>query len=428
MEHEVYVPFSMDSVRAALSEPGRVARCVPGLQRDAGDGREPSGEESGPVGSPITGRLRVRVGGSTITYRGSLSVSPRDEGFEVEGGGAEARGGAAVQLMLSVLPRAADDGVGTVLECSGTVEAEGRLTEFEQRTVTAAGRRLLDRFGVALGESLTADPAPVVSEAAEPAPTVGGIGEPDDNERAIPGIPGPDPERAGEARGQGAEPVPGPEPATSADEVASAGETAGAGETVGADETGADAARTDDDGTDVASGSPTSASSSSGSPEPGASGSPGAEGGSGGRSGGGSDSEPGGAGQEPAAQEPPVSRGEGPPEGRPEPDHGGLFGTEIPPPSLDPVEEDAFDEAEHPGVVSGADGSPVTAEAAHARRTMIGRSAEEVDHAPPRGRYAPVAAPEATGAVTTLRWAAPAAALLIAGALVLGRALRRRRH
>lgn len=67
------------------------------------------------------------------------------------------------------------------------------------------------------------------------------------------------------------------------------------------------------------------------------------------------------------------------------------------------------------------------AEAAHARRTMIGRSAEEVDHAPPRGRYAPVPAPSGSNAGATLRWVAPAAALALASAVVVGRALRRRR-
>ncbi|MFF3766139.1 SRPBCC domain-containing protein [Streptomyces sp. NPDC001922] len=73
------------------------------------------------------------------------------------------------------------------------------------------------------------------------------------------------------------------------------------------------------------------------------------------------------------------------------------------------------------------DGEEPPAEAAHARRTMIGRSAEEVDHAPPRGRYAPVPAPEAASTTATLRWAAPAAAALVASAVVVGRILRRRR-
>ncbi|MGB8941609.1 MAG: carbon monoxide dehydrogenase subunit G, partial [Streptomyces sp.] len=67
------------------------------------------------------------------------------------------------------------------------------------------------------------------------------------------------------------------------------------------------------------------------------------------------------------------------------------------------------------------------AEASHARRTMIGRSAEEVDHAPPRGRYAPAPAAESMSTRATLRWAAPAAAVVLASAIVAGRVLRRRR-
>lgn len=96
-----------------------------------------------------------------------------------------------------------------------------------------------------------------------------------------------------------------------------------------------------------------------------------------------------------------------------------LFETEVPPPSLDPFLAGEFEDL---------DGTPrPPAEAAHARRTMIGRSAEEVDHAPPRGRYAPVPAPATTTAGDSLRWIAPAAALALASAVVIGRALRRRR-
>ncbi|CAM5341849.1 Carbon monoxide dehydrogenase OS=Streptomyces alboniger OX=132473 GN=CP975_18545 PE=4 SV=1 [Streptomyces alboniger] len=58
---------------------------------------------------------------------------------------------------------------------------------------------------------------------------------------------------------------------------------------------------------------------------------------------------------------------------------------------------------------------------------MIGRSAEEVDHAPPRGRYAPVPAPQTISPNQTLRWAAPAAAVALASAIVVTRALRKRR-
>jgi carbon monoxide dehydrogenase subunit G len=116
---------------------------------------------------------------------------------------------------------------------------------------------------------------------------------------------------------------------------------------------------------------------------------------------------------EPSAESPSV--GSPPPE-PPSADKGDVFDTPVPPPSLDPSAEIEFTVPDEP-----------PAEAAHARRTMIGRSTEEVDHAPPRGRYAPVPSPEAGAAGITLRWAAPAAALAIASAVVVGRALRRRR-
>lgn len=67
--------------------------------------------------------------------------------------------------------------------------------------------------------------------------------------------------------------------------------------------------------------------------------------------------------------------------------HTSVFETEIPPPSLAPF-ADLEPEADAAGEDAGFDADVPPAEAAHARRTMIGRSAEEVDHAPPRGRYA----------------------------------------
>ncbi|MFD7576013.1 hypothetical protein ACFV6U_36745, partial [Streptomyces sp. NPDC059810] len=111
-----------------------------------------------------------------------------------------------------------------------------------------------------------------------------------------------------------------------------------------------------------------------------------------------------------------------PHDGVEEPRRSPVFDAPVPPSSLDPRLDEDFGATpiEFPAPQPAA-------EAAHARRTMIGRSAEEVDHAPPRGRYAPVPAPEASSAGATLRWIAPAAALALASAVVVSRALRRRR-
>ncbi|MFE2493862.1 SRPBCC domain-containing protein [Streptomyces scopuliridis] len=251
MEHEVFVPVTAEALRQALGDPVRVARCVPGLQRDA--------EESA---GPLSGRMKVRIGGHTITYRGAFTLAERDGVFEVEGEGVEVRGSGSAKLTLTVRLMETPD--GTTLAFTGGSRSEGRLAELPAETTTAAARRLLDRFVARLGEE-TEPPEDVVPVA-----------------EALPEF-GPEP------------------PALELD-----------GETVS------------------------------------------------------------GEGDFIIPDEPP-------------------------------------------------------AEAAHARRTMIGRSAEEVDHAPPRGRYAPVPAPDAGGARATLRWVAPAAALALASAVVVGRALRRRK-
>ncbi|MCI3932008.1 SRPBCC domain-containing protein [Streptomyces sp. AN091965] len=259
MEHEVFVPVPEEPLREALADPERVARAVPGLQRDA---------DPGPDALPVTGRLKVRVGGHTITYRGGLRVAARgDGGYAVTGEAHEARGSGAVTFSLVLRLAAAAEG-GTQVAFSGTASADGRVAEAVKsspQAVESAVRRLLARFA----EGLAA--------------------------------PGP-----------AAAPEPAPAPAPSR-----------------------------------------------------------------------------------------------------------VFDAEVPPPALDPLSDvdsvDSLDDA-----ASGP-------EAAHARRTMIGRSAEEVDHAPPRGRYAPVPAPETLGGGAALRWAAPAAAVLVASAIVVTRALRKRR-
>ncbi|MEV6593600.1 SRPBCC family protein [Streptomyces acidicola] len=278
MEHEVFVPVPVEQLRAALSDPERVARAVPGLQQDAGT-------------APVAGRLKVRVAGHTITYRGALRVAVQDDGsYAIEGDATEARGSGSVKLALSV--RLAPAEGGTTVAFGGTATADGRIAELPDDAVTTAATRLLTRFAERLGES-AGEPTPPTGE--QPTPPAGESTPPAPAERE-----------------QEPEEKPGQEPLVE-DDLA---------------------------------------------PEV--------------------------------------------PEVPEEPEEDMTAGT--------------FAEEEEP-----------PAEAAHARRTMIGRSAEEVDHAPPRGRYAPVPVPESVVTGPTLRWAAPAAALALASAIVVARALRRRR-
>ncbi|MET9057164.1 SRPBCC family protein [Streptomyces antibioticus] len=164
MEQEVFVPVPARRLRAALADPAQVARAVPGLQQDAGT-------------EPVAGRLKVRVAGHTITYRGTARITAREDGaYAVEGDATEVRGSGAVKLALVVRPRDTDG--GTTLRFEGTASADGRVAELPQDAVIAAVARILNRFAENLGTGSAgvegetgAGESPVTAEAAATEPT-----------------------------------------------------------------------------------------------------------------------------------------------------------------------------------------------------------------------------------------------------------------
>ncbi|MFJ7205159.1 SRPBCC domain-containing protein [Streptomyces sp. NPDC098789] len=300
MEHQVFVPVPVADLRAVLRDPARLARCVPGFQQDADD-----------ASGPLAGRLKLRVGGHTVTYRGAWAVTERDEDtFEAEGRGTEVRGPGSVKTTLSLRLVPEDGGTRLVFTAAGS--ADGRAAGFAPEATATAVHRLLDRTCVNLTTAATAPPATDVdADAADAAPAA---------------------------------------TADDLDEQREPRDTEEPEEPEGPD---------GPDGPEVIEVSAT------------------------------------------------------------------VFDTEVPPPSLDPFLDHDFGRFGEFGDLGDTPRPP--AEAAHARRTMIGRSAEEVDHAPPRGRYAPVPAPDSGAQALNLRWLAPAAAIALASAVVVGRALRRRR-
>ncbi|MFD8010658.1 SRPBCC family protein [Streptomyces sp. NPDC058955] len=155
MEHEVFVPVPAEALRATLTDPARVARCLPGFQRDASDPGE------GAPAEDLVGRFRLRVGGHTITYRGGLRIVERDGAITYEGEGTEARGKGVAEVSLTVVLTPADEGTG--LGFTGALTATGRLAEEPEEARDAARARLLDAF-VETAAALAA------AEAAEAAP------------------------------------------------------------------------------------------------------------------------------------------------------------------------------------------------------------------------------------------------------------------
>lgn len=90
--------------------------CLPGLQQDADD-----------AAGQFAGRLKVRIGGHTITYRGTLTVTEQDGAFSLVGEGTEARGSGSARVTLTIRPTEAPEQGGTLLALRGETDAKGRL-------------------------------------------------------------------------------------------------------------------------------------------------------------------------------------------------------------------------------------------------------------------------------------------------------------
>ncbi|WP_369183606.1 hypothetical protein [Streptomyces sp. Y1] len=352
MEHEVVVPMAAGLVRQALQEPARLARSVPGLST------EPAAVGSGPA-EEIGGRLKLRIGGSTITYKGVLSLIEGREGvLTVLAEGEEARGsGEATATVRVSVTDGAEDGTA-VIRFTSDLSATGRLAEFDDETLDAAGHRLLDRFAAAL----------VAPDGAAEDDTEAGAEE-DDTE-------------AGEAGGT----------------------TAGAGVVYIEERQDQPGDDLDDDLSDLIAFSDADAERF------------------------------------------------GLVTGSTDDDTDGADGTDGTEESQEADDTEADDVDEPSGVTEGLSTEALFAYeeepvlSGPVRRSIVGRSAEEVDHAPPRGRYAPALPARSararaasrwggevggivvpgTGGRSPLPWVIGGSVALLGGAVVLARALRRR--
>ncbi|MFE0465354.1 CoxG family protein [Kitasatospora sp. NPDC058965] len=154
MEHEVAVPLPVELVQQALEDSALLARCVPGLSTEA-EAPRAAERAAGTGPTEIHGRLKLRVGSSTITYRGVISLI-RTGGSGVLTAlveGQEARGDGEVTATVRLAVEA-DGERATRLRWRGDLTPGGRLAEIDAATLAAAGHRLLDRFAAALAEEL----------------------------------------------------------------------------------------------------------------------------------------------------------------------------------------------------------------------------------------------------------------------------------
>ncbi|GGS81549.1 carbon monoxide dehydrogenase subunit G [Planobispora rosea] len=167
-EHEFTVPVPVEQAWAVLLDVERVAPCLPGAALDSVDGES------------FTGRMKVRVGPITVTYRGEAVFQDVDKdahSLTIKASGKEARG--AGTASATVTARLRPEGADTRVTVETSFNVTGRPAQFGRGVMTEVGAKLIDKFAANLSGLLTESPAagtdaPVVpltpAEPASPAP------------------------------------------------------------------------------------------------------------------------------------------------------------------------------------------------------------------------------------------------------------------
>ncbi|MBA8954471.1 SRPBCC family protein [Actinomadura namibiensis] len=153
LDHEFTVPVPVDQAWSVLLDVERVALCVPGATLDSADGEE------------YAGRLKVKVGAMTVTYRGTarIAVADRDaRAVTIEAAAKEARGPGTAAA--TVQARLHDEGDHTRVTVHTKLNVTGRPAQFGRNILAEVGAKLIARFAKNLAAELE---NPTVREEAE---------------------------------------------------------------------------------------------------------------------------------------------------------------------------------------------------------------------------------------------------------------------
>jgi carbon monoxide dehydrogenase subunit G len=179
LDHEFTVPVPVGQAWPVLLDVERIAPCMPGATLDSVDGDE------------FTGRLKVKLGAMTITYKGSARIASKDESAHtvtIEGTGKEARGSGTASA--TVQAQMHDEGEQTRVTVHTKLNVTGRPAQFGRNILSEVGGKLVSRFSDNLAAEITREEPPAeasATEASAAAPETEAPGE----EPAAPEAPAP---------------------------------------------------------------------------------------------------------------------------------------------------------------------------------------------------------------------------------------------
>jgi carbon monoxide dehydrogenase subunit G len=165
LEHSFTVPVPPDQAWDVLLDVKRVAPCMPGATVD-----EVSGDD-------VTGRLKVKVGPVSLTYKGTAKFAERDAAARsilVEASGKETRGAgtasATVRAALHPSGNGAAGGQETLVTLHTTMNVTGRPAQFGRGVLAEVGGKLVGQFADNLARQLTGGGPEAAAAAQDGAP------------------------------------------------------------------------------------------------------------------------------------------------------------------------------------------------------------------------------------------------------------------
>ena len=160
LDHSFTVPVPPSQAWDVLLDVQRIAPCMPGATVDTVEGDD------------VAGRLKVKVGPVSLTYKGTATFKdrdPSDRSLLVEASGKEMRGSgtASATVRAALAPENGSD-AATLVTLHTTLNVTGRPAQFGRGVIAEVGSRLIDKFADNLAEQLAGGaPAAEAAETAE---------------------------------------------------------------------------------------------------------------------------------------------------------------------------------------------------------------------------------------------------------------------
>lgn len=169
-ENEFTVPTDIETTWATLTDLEKVAPCLPGATLEEVDG------------DTYTGRVKIKVGPITVTYRGTARLAEADEErrfARIDANGKESRGSGTASADVTAQLTETDE--GTKVHVVTDLNVTGKPAQFGRGVMEEVGTKIIGTFAERLEAMVTGgdeeDAEPTGTEASQDTPSETGASE-----------------------------------------------------------------------------------------------------------------------------------------------------------------------------------------------------------------------------------------------------------